>query len=478
MKELGGKIKTGVKWSLIETIFKQIIQIIISIILARLISPSDYGLIALCAIFLSLSNILIDSGFTVALLRKLDVSEDEYNSIFWFNVILSVFLYSIIYLIAPFVSKFYNKEHLTLVIRLLSMSLVLNAITIVQRVKLSRELNFKKQALIGSFSMVLSGFLGITLAIQGQGVYSLVWQAVAGSFISVVFYFYMLSWTPIFYFNIRYVRDLFSFSSKIVINDMFTVLFNNSFYIFIGKTYSPTDLAYYSRSETTVSLITNNLTNSIKRVSYPALAKLQNDNYALSEMYNKIVRKTVFFTFPILLGMAAISSNLVLTILGAEWKQTSILLELSGFAGLFVPLIHFNLNSLNLKGKSSLYLKLQIFHKLILIPSFWLGYFYGIPFMLFAFGLLNLIYYFITSIYSSRMLENQWFSQLFQIRSFLIIAFLVYFYLKAVNYYLGIGWLSLVFEVFSSILFYLSIGFAWKIHEFVSVINVIKNKFV
>jgi O-antigen/teichoic acid export membrane protein len=463
LKNLEEKIKHGIKWSLIESVFKQIAQIVISIILARVLTPSDYGLIAMSTVFLALSSILIDSGFTIALLRKDDVNENEYNSIFWFNFFLSILIFLAIYIFAPYASKFYNNHQLTTVIRFISLGIVLSALTIVHKVKLTRELNFKTQTMIGFISVILSGLCGIILAFNGYGVYSLVFQSVFGILVSVILYGIYSKWVPKFYFRKQHITNLFGFSSKILINDILYVVYNNIFLVFIGKVYSPIELAYYSRSETTVSLITNNLTNSIKRVSYPALAKLKNDNAELVLMYNKIIRKTVFFTFPVLLGISAISENLILTLLGKPWGGTANFLELSCISGLFIPLIHFNLNSLNLKGNSSLYLKLQIFHKLILLPCLLIGYTFGIEAMLIAFGVSNVIYYGLTSIVSSRILGTQWYSQLSEIKKITMISVIVYLYLLGVDYFLASGLTSLIFEILSSATIYLILASLFQV---------------
>jgi O-antigen/teichoic acid export membrane protein len=190
---------------------------------------------------------------------------------------------------------------------------------------------------------------------------------------------------------------------------------------------------------------------------------LKNDNAELVLMYNKIIRKTVFFTFPILLGISAISENLILTLLGMPWRATANFLELSCISGLFIPLIHFNLNSLNLKGNSSLFLKLQIFHKLILLPCLLIGYTLGIEAMLIAFGISNIIYYGLTSIISSRILGTQWYSQLIEIKKISTISLIIYLYLLSVDYFLASGLTTLIFEILSSATIYLFLASLFQV---------------
>lgn len=405
MSNLNKAAKKGMFWSLTENLSRQGINFVIGVVLARLLSPSDYGLIGMCAVLIALGNTFVDSGFGIALIRKKDCTDADFNTVFYYNLMVSLVFYTLLFLSAPFISVFFKQPQLTSIIRILGLVVVIGAFNIIQRTILTKDVNFKLQTKITVLSSVLSGSLGITFAALGFGVWSLVYQALAGSIFRVIFMWIFNRWRPKLQYSWKSFKELFAFGSNLLITDLIDTLYKNIYYVVIGSYFSPAILGFFTRAETTVSLLTNNITNTVKRVSYPVLAKLQDDDVELKKMYRKLVKNTMLISASLIFGMAAVAEPFIVILIGAKWLPSVINIQLLCFAGIFLPLTIFNLNGINVKGQSKLYLKLQLTNKLMAIPVVVVGIFYGIKPMLFGFIVVSLVYYLINVHYSAKLIH-------------------------------------------------------------------------
>lgn len=428
--------KKGFFWSFIETIYKRGIHFFIGIILARLLTPSDYGLIGICSIVIALGSVFVEGGFGIALIRKKKCSEKDYSTVFIFNLVISSIFYLLIYFSSPIISQFFKNSELINLIRVLSLVIVFGAFSMIPKTILTKDVNFKSQSKVVGISMLISGLLGIILAYRGFGVWSLVIQALSLSFLSAILYWRASSWRPKLMFSKTSFKELFAFGSNLLIIDIINLIYKNSYYIIIGKYFSSAYLGFFTRADTTVNLITNNVTNTIKRASYPILAKLQDDEVALKKMYRKIVKNTYLIFSSLILGLAATSESFIYILIGEQWLPSVTYIQLLCFASFFMPLTIFNLNAINVKGHSKLYLKLQLTNKLMGVPAIFLGIYFGIEEMIVGFILVSFAYYLINNYYSSKLIKyslKEQFYDLFPIFSVSILVSLIVYQLNQLN---------------------------------------------
>ena len=290
----------GLVWSAIERFSVQGITFIIQLALARLLAPAEYGIIAMLAIFIQISQLLIDGGFANALIQKKNCKEEDFSTVFFFNIFIAVLAYGVLFLFAPLIANFYKVSQLDLILRVLAIVLIVNSLSIVQRVKLVKDIDFRSQAIVSFTSSLLSGILGIILAYRGYGVWALVWQQLSNSFFVLLLYLLIVRWRPIFTFSKRSFIELFSFGSKLLISSLINTVYRNLYAIVIGKKYSSEELGLYSRAEQFALFPSNNIGNIITRVMFPVFSKIQDDNEHLKSIYRKTIQYSSFLVFDFL----------------------------------------------------------------------------------------------------------------------------------------------------------------------------------
>ena len=297
---LKSKAASGMVWSAFGSFSSQGISFIIGIILARILMPSDYGLIGMLAIFFAFSNMIIESGFANALIQKIDRTESDFSTIFYFNLLVSIIIYLILYSTAPLIASFYNTPELLLLTRILSLNLLIGSLSIVQQVRLKILFDFKSIALITVISVIFSGILGVVLAYLNFGVWALVAQNLSAALIKTLLLFYFNKWYPKIVFNINSLKQLFGFSSKLLIAGLVSTIVNNLYSILIGKIFTPKEVGYYTRARQYPELLSNTITTILQGVTYPILTSLQNERERMISVYGRLMRVTVFFVIPFL----------------------------------------------------------------------------------------------------------------------------------------------------------------------------------
>ena len=355
----------GTIWSSIERFSVQGIQFLVLIVMARILTPADYGMVGMLAIFLAISQSLIDSGFSNALIQKIDRTEKDFSTVFYFNLIVGCALYGILYFCAPLIAAFYKTPELIPITRVISLLLIINSLSVVQRAIFTIRIDFKTQAKASLIAVVISGVLGIMMAYSGFGVWALVVQSVVNNGINVAMLWVLSSWKPRWVFSTESFRQLFAFGSKLMLVGIIDTLYKNIYTIVIGKKYSSADLGFYTRAEQFVQFPTANLTGIMQRVTFPVLSQLQHDNARLSEAYRKILRMTTFIVFPLCVGLACIARPLVLTLLNENWEPSVKFLQILCFACLLYPVHVINLNLLQVKGRTDLSLIISIEQKVV-----------------------------------------------------------------------------------------------------------------
>jgi teichuronic acid exporter len=404
LTDLKQKTISGLLWSFIDSFASQGIQFIVGIVLARILSPREFGLIGMLTIFIAVSQSFVDSGFTSALIRKKDCTQSDYSTIFYFNIIISVLFYSLLFIFSETISKFFNEPQLKLLIQILGIGLLFNSIAIIQKTILTKELNFKLQMRISLIASIGSGVLSIWMAYNGFGVWSLVIMTLSRFGLTSVFLWVWSTWKPKWVFSRTAFNQLFSFGSKLLVSGLIDTVYRNVYNLIIGKYFSAAELGYYTQADQFQSLPSQNLNGIISRVSFPVLSSIQNDKIRLKEAYKKIIKSTMLITFVLMMGLAAIAKPLVLVLIGEKWLPAVIYLQMLCFVGMFYPLHALNLNMLQVQGRSDLFLRLEIIKKVIAIPVIVVGVIFGIKTMIVGLMINTLIAYFLNSYWSGKFI--------------------------------------------------------------------------
>lgn len=404
-ESLKNKTIKGASWSFVDNIASQGITFLVGLVLARLLSPEEYGLIGIIIIFIAVFNSIVDSGFSNALIRKNDAKDIDYNTVFVTNLILSIILFVILYVIAPTISNFFNQSQLTSLLRVMGVIVIINAFAIIQRTILVKKVDFKTQTKVSLISSISSGVIGIGMAINEYGVWSLVGQQISRQFLNSVFLWVYSKWYPKLQFSIKSFKELFAFGWKLLVSGLIDTVWREIYQVVIGKCYSPVALGHYTRSQQFASICSSNLTTVIQRVSFPILSSLQEDKERLKNGYKRIIKVTMLVTFTLMLGLAGIAKPLILSLIGEQWLPCVPFLQIICLNMMLYPLHSLNLNILQVQGRSDLFLKLEIIKKFIAIGPLLLGVFVDIYWMLGGSVLTGFISYYLNAYYSGPFLN-------------------------------------------------------------------------
>lgn len=355
----------GVKWTAIEKVALQGIQFVIGLILARLLTPSDFGLVGMLAIFISVSQTFVDGGFSNALIRKLNRTDTDCSTAFYFNIVVGLVCYGLLFIASPWIAAFFNIPVLKDLLRVLSISIFVNSLSVVQVAKLTVDINFKAQARATVCSVVLSGCVGIFMAYKGFGVWSLAWQTVFGAIFNCIILWYQTKWKPKVVFSMNSFRNLFSYGSKLLVSNLIGTLYSNMTTIAIGKFYTSKELGFYSRGQQFAHLPSTAIIDTIGRVTFPILAKIQNDDERLVSVYRKYIKVTSLPIIFCLTLLASVAKPLILVLLTEKWLDATLFLQIFCFAFMTEHISKLNLNLLQVKGRSDLYLRLEVIKKII-----------------------------------------------------------------------------------------------------------------
>jgi len=467
----------GVIWSAIDNLSKQLVTFIIGIILARLLSPEEFGLIGMIAIFIGISQVLINSGISDALIRKKDIDDSYYNTAFIFNAFISVILYLILFISAPYISDFYEKPILTDIVRLLSFTLILNAFTLVQKAQITREIKFKALAKVSLASSVLSGIIAIILAYYDYGVWSLVWMNVIASIISLLVFWKLTGWVPKLSFDKLAFKDMFGFGSRLMILGLIDTIYNNIYFLIIGKYYSAGDLGQYTRAETFKRLPSHSIGQIIQRVTYPLLSKIQDDDVRLKKSYRQILKATMLISISGMFILSLVAEELTIILMGSQWTEAGEYLKILCYSGFFYPLIMLNSNILKVKGESGKILKIGLYRKVFSSVLIFIVIYYGIKPFLYAMILQQIAAFIAISWYGKSLIN---YSIMDQIKDFIIFLILGIATNLLITLFINIIAIEGIYIIFSlklvlSISFILLILFLIKDKTFYFLINTLKS---
>lgn len=364
-QNLKSKTRKGLAWSMTERFATQGVQFLFGIILARLLSPEDYGTIAMPLVFLAIAQCFIDSGFSTALIRKPELREEDLSTAFYFNVGVGLACYLVLFITSPLIADFYNTPILADLLKVTALATLFNPLCAVQQAILTRRIDFRTQAAVSLSGAVASGIAGLAMAYSGFGVWSLVCQQVGGYLIRTVLLWVMVRWKPQKAWSWESFHYLWGFGSKMLGSGLLETAYNNVYPIVIGKYYNANDLGNYTRAQQFASLPSSNVTGVLQRVTFPILSSMQDEDDRLARNYRKILKLSAFLVFPLMLMLSALADPLVRIVLTDKWEGCIILLQIICFNMMWYPIHAINLNLLTVKGRSDLFFRLEIIKKVI-----------------------------------------------------------------------------------------------------------------
>ena len=469
MTDIKDKTIIGIAWSFAQQFSVQIITLVVQIILARILLPEDFGLIAMIQIFVSVSKTLMDAGMTTSLIRDENASHNDYSSVFFLNLLVSIFLYVILYASANVISDFFEESILVSIIRVYALTFILQALVAVQLTKLTKELNFKLQLIIQLPSTIIGGLSGIVMAYLGFGVWSIVWMNIIAKSILVVQILAKSKWLPGLIFDMSLLKKHFNFGYKLTLSSLLTNIYLNSYKIIVGKLFSATQLGFYNQADTLRMFPVANITAVLNKVTFPMFSLIQNDNPRLKKVFRNITSTVFFIICPIMLFLALIAEELFIIVLTEKWLPAVPYFQILAISSFVYPLSIYNLNIILVKGRSDLHLKMEFIKKSISLSCLILIFPFGIWGVVYAQAISMFVHVFVNAYYCGKILD---FSVKSQIKDLLPILFLslftisiVYFFQNyiMINYIFSPAYIILLtFSLFSLLYYSLAVYYNFK----------------
>lgn len=434
MSETSLKDKTvrGVGWSAVDAFLGHGVTFVVGLVLARLLTPDEYGLIGIVTIFTTVLLGVVDSGFSTSLIRKPKVTDEDYSTLFFFNLIVSILMFWLLYSIAPWIARFFERPQLVQLVRVMGLLLIIQALSIVQSTILSRNIDFKTKAKASFISSFTSGIIGIVMAYRGFGVWSLVAQLISLQLIFSICLWIFNRWYPQLRFSLASLKYMWGFGWKLLVSGLLDRVWNQIYQTVVGKFYSPATLGQYSRSKEYALIFSSNFTTIVQRVSYPVLSQVQDDKTRMVNAYRRIIKTTMFVTAVSMIFMGAVAEPLIYCLAGPQWHQAATFLPFICLTLSLYPLHAINLNMLKVQARTDIFLILEIVKKVIAIGPIFLGIFVNIYWMLVGSLCVGFIAFFLNSYYTGRSLGYSSWMQLKDVAPSygvaLVIAVAVYFF--------------------------------------------------
>ena len=474
---LKSKTFTGAIWSALERFAAQGISFVVMIIMARILTPADYGLVGMVLIFIHVAQSLVDSGFSQALIRKQDRDETDNSTVFYFNIVIGVALYVILWFLAPVIADFYNEPRLRDLTRVICLGIIFNSLVVVQRALLTVSIDFKTQAKASLFAAFSGGVAGISMAYTGWGVWSIVAYHVANLALNCGLLWLYSSWRPKWLFSWVSFRQLFSFGSRLAVSGLLHNLYINGFNMVIGKVYKAADLGFYTRGQQFVSFFSSNISGILQRVTYPVLCRFQDDDEKLGEAFLKMVRISSYVVFSLMMGMVGVAKPMIGMLLGEKWLYSAVLMQILCCGYMWFTLYSLNLNILLVKGRSDLYLRLEIIKKLCFIAVLCAVVPFGLDMMCWGVVVNSLLEVIINSYYTGKMINVSIWKQLKVVLPSLAYAVSTGLVAWLVSVFIPGGYtVKFIAGVASGILWFILVSVVTGSTEWVVLVSLVKRK--
>lgn len=467
----------GVMWSAIERFSVQGIQFVLTIIIARLVLPSEYGLIAMLGIFLAIAQTFVDSGFSNALIQKKDRTEVDFSTVFYFNILISLIIYGVLFAVSPYIASFYREPALTDVTRWVGLSLILNGLSVVQRAKLTVRVDFRTQAKASLVAVIVSGLIGVLLAYQGYGVWALVFQTLSSSFLNTLLLWTFAKWLPLWCFSWVSFKSLLSFGSKLLLSGLLHTIYIHLYSLVIGRRYSAMDVGFYNRSYQLAGFPSINIVGIITRAIYPVQCEMQDDDERLNASFIQYLRMSCYIIFPLMTVLGVLAEPLVRLLLTDNWLPSAELLSILCFAYMWYPVMVINNQILNVKGRSDYFLRAEIIKKVVAIGILCATLPFGVRILCWGIVLYNFLDMGIIIYYSRKVISTGYEEQVQNIIPFFLLSLGmgISIYLSQVFLDGGTLLLRLALGCIVAFVIYILLGFIFRIREFQQVLLLIKK---
>ena len=476
MTSLKDKTVKGVIWSAVDRFSAQGIQFVFSILIARLLVPEDYGVIAMLNIFLAVSQTFIDSGFGTALIRKIDRTETDFSTVFYFNIAVAVFFYLGLFFAAPAIANFYNTPLLVPVTRVTAINLVIGSLSGIHNAKLSIAIDFKSRAKISIVSAVLTGSVGLWMAYSGYGVWALVVQTVFAGIIRTIMLWIIVKWYPKLVFSWKSFKEMFSFGSKLLASGLLDTIYNNIYPLVIGKVFSPTTLGVYSKANSLAQFPSSNITSVLQSVTFPVLSTIQNEEDRLAAAYKRFLRIAAFVVFPLMMGLSAVADPFIRLALTDKWEGAIYLLQIICFWMMWYPIHAINLNILQVKGRSDYFLKLEIIKKVQGVIVLCITVPMGIVAMCYGSLISSIICLIWNTYYTKKLFGYGFFAQMKDLFPVIMHSLAMWLLVSVIVHFMPNLWLKLIVGVLSGMVYYIVGAYLMKFPEMDELLSILKLK--
>lgn len=468
--------KKGLYWSFFNQFSNYGMQFCIGIVMARLLSPSDYGITALPGVFMAIAGIFQDSGMTGALIRKEKIEEKDYSTLFIYSIAMEIFMYAVLFIASPWIADFFHTPILIPLIRVTALTFLWGPVSTVQYVILKRKLDFKTPTKISIATKIFSGVIGITLAYMGYGLWALVISGVLSSFLGLVIVAYVVKWYPKTGWSKDSFKYLWDYGNKMLASALLDTAYNNITPVFVGKYYSPADLGVYNRARNYAQMPSQNVTGVIQNVTFPVLSKMLNDDEGLARNYRRMIRTTAFIVFPMMFMLSALARPLILTMITAKWESCIILLQLMCFSLMWYPIHAMNLNLLQVKGRTDLFLRLEIIKKIIGLSILVITLPQGLVIFCIGSIISSILCLVINTYYTGKLIDVGFLTQMKDLTPILLLSAVMYLAIYCTNSFIENMVLQIIIGGIVGAFIYLGGAFLFRFEELNDVKYMLKRK--
>lgn len=475
-QSLKEKTVKGVVWSSIDRFTSQGISFVFSILIARLLLPSDYGVIAMLGIFMAVSQCFIDSGFGTALIRKNDRTETDFCTVFYFNIAVACLFYGLLWIASPYIAQFYDMPLLETVTKVVGLNLIVGALAGIQSAQLSIAIDFKSRAKISVITTIFTGIVGLWLAYKGYGVWALVFQGLSSNILRTLLLWITVRWIPKLIFSWKSFWELFSFGSKLLASGLLDTIYNNIYTIVIGKFFSAKSLGVYSRADGLAQFPSSNITSVLQSVTFPVLSTIQDDEVRLADAYKRFLRLSAFVIFPLMVGLSAMADPFIRIVLTDKWEGTIYYLQILCFALMWYPIHAINLNLLQVQGRSDYFLKLEVLKKILGVATLCVTIPLGLVAMCYGRVFTSVLCLALNTYYTNKLIGYGFLAQMKDLTHIIIHSLIMFGVVFAIMQWLPSLWLQLVIGIVVGVAYYVIGAYLMKFDELKEVMSILKLK--
>lgn len=475
-ESLQKKTLSGVIWSFTENFMLQIIQFVIGVLMARILTPGDYGLVGMLSIFMAVSQALVNSGFSNALTRKVDRTELDCSTVFYFNIVVGFVLYLAIFFAAPLIAQFYKAPLLEDLTKVIALPLIFNSLCIVQQARLTIKMDFRTQAKISVTSSIVTGLSGLAMAYSGFGVWTLAYSSVIGAVVRCILMWWLAHWKPLWAYSWQSFRELFSYGSKLLASGLIDTIYGNIYPLIIGRLFSAKELGYYSRGYGYAALPSTIVYSMLSRVTFPLLCEIQNDDERLERVYRQLLRLFAFLIFPLMMGFAAVAHPVIVAMITEKWEPCVPYLQIMCFSFMFYPIHAMNLSLLQVKGRSDLFLKLEIIKKIVGVSVILITFPFGVLYMCVGSVCSSILCLVINTYYTGKLIHVGFLMQMRDLLPTILYSLSMGVLVYGVTLFFDSNLLKIAVGMLVGLLYYPSVAYFTKSSEFSYLISMIKNR--